>query len=78
MRRYSRRIALGLIDCLIIVIALYSALYIRFEGKIPVAYLNIFIHSIIMLMFINIVIFYLFRLYKSLWQYASIKPEFCS
>lgn len=72
MRRYSRRIALGLIDCLIIVIALYSALYIRFEGKIPVAYLNIFIHSIIMLMFINIVIFYLFRLYKSLWQYASI------
>lgn len=59
-------------DIILLNTAVYGSLLIRFDGKIPVFYLNIFLHSFIILTFVNIIIYYVFGLYRSLWRYASI------
>ncbi len=69
---YTRKILLMVIDMILINASTWLALFIKFEGNIPVHYLNIFLHSFLLLTFLQILIFYFFRLYRSLWQYASI------
>ncbi len=69
---YTRKILLMVIDMILINASNWLALFIKFEGNIPVHYLNIFLHSFLLLTFLQILIFYFFRLYRSLWQYASI------
>ncbi|MGE5329469.1 MAG: polysaccharide biosynthesis protein [Deltaproteobacteria bacterium] len=61
-----------ILDIILFNIAIYSSLFIRFDGKVPIFYLNIFLHSFLILTFINIIIYYAFGLYRSLWRYASI------
>lgn len=72
MATYTRKIFLAFIDCLIITIGLFFALLIRFDGSIPEYYINVYFRSFVVFVAINEIIFYVFRLYKSLWQYASI------
>lgn len=72
MATYTRKIFLAFIDCLIITIGLFFALLIRFDGSIPEYYINVYFRSFAVFVAINEIIFYVFRLYKSLWQYASI------
>lgn len=69
---YTRKILLMVIDMVLINASSYLALFIKFEGNIPVHYLNIYLHSLLLLTLAQILIFYFFRLYRSLWQYASI------
>lgn len=69
---YTRKLLLMLIDVILINISVYLAFLIRFDGSVPVHYLNIFLHSFILVTVIKITIYYLFGLYRSLWQYASI------
>lgn len=71
MLKYTRIFSLIIVDCIIVVFSLFMSAYLIFRGSIPVHYMNIFIHSSIMLVFINIGIYYICGLYKSLWQYAS-------
>lgn len=72
MATYTRKIFIAFIDCLIITIGLFFALLIRFDGSIPEYYINVYFRSFVVFVAINEIIFYVFRLYKSLWQYASI------
>lgn len=61
-----------LTDILLVNLAVFFALYIRFEGAIPANYLHIFIKTHIMITIIKIFINKVFGLYTSLWSYASI------
>lgn len=70
---YTRKMLLLLGDIILVNLAAYLALLIRFETNIPVQYLNIFLHSSIIVTVIKITIFFLFGLYNSLWRYASIR-----
>lgn len=72
MKAYSRKAFLLVTDILLLNIAIYLALLIRFEGKIPVEYIDVFLNTNILLTVFNIAIFYMFGLYTSLWTYASI------
>ena len=68
----TRRIILILTDILCVIFSLYGALLLRFNGPIPEHYLErLFIMSLPILV-IAIAIFWYFRLYHSLWQFASI------
>lgn len=67
-----RRIFLVSFDVISIIIAAYGSLLLRFNGSIESQYLhrvNILIGSMIL---IGLAIFITFRLYHSLWQFASI------
>lgn len=69
----SRQIILLLADMVLVNIAFFAALLLRFDAQIPSAYLNAFLQTMILFTIIKITIFYLAGLYKSLWQYASIR-----
>ena len=67
-----RRIILIITDILCVIFSLYGALLLRFNGPIPEHNLErLFIMSLPILV-IAIAIFWYFRLYHSLWQFASI------
>ncbi|WP_455684601.1 polysaccharide biosynthesis protein [Thomasclavelia sp.] len=67
-----RRIVLILLDILCIVLAGYGALLLRFNGPVPNEYLNNLTVMLIPVIACGLIIFYYFRLYHSLWQFASI------
>lgn len=73
MQKKIRTIYLIMIDTVLIILAFYLAFYLRFEGIIPAQHLQQFIDNIITVAIIKIFVFYYFKLYKSLWQYASIE-----
>ena len=64
--------ALVLTDVLLVCIALYLALNLRFEGEIPAAQMYAFERLLLPVIFINISVFFLLGLYRRLWRYASV------
>ena len=73
MLMYTRKFALMVIDFLLVSSAVFIALVLRFDGLVPVEYINKFIHSIILVSSLKLIIFYFFGLYSSLWRNASVE-----
>lgn len=67
-----RTLLLLILDIAFINISYYISLSLRFDGNIPKEYLDILMKNSVYFTIIMIVFFSLFRLYKSLWRYASI------
>lgn len=76
MVTYTRKFIFLFIDIAMFIISLYAALFIRFEGNIRAQYLYVYYNSIVQLTATFMIIWTLFGLYKSLWQYASIRELF--
>ncbi len=68
-----RKVFLLFVDVLLVNLSFYLALLIRFEFNIPESYFNLFIKSILFITVIQIAVFYILGLYRSLWEYASIE-----
>lgn len=68
----ARRFLLFLIDFILVSLSIYLGLFLRFDGKIIEPFLSRFINSFAFLAIINIIIYYLFGIYHSLWRNASI------
>lgn len=60
------------LDLIVMNLSFILALYIRFEGQIGLNYFKMYKENIIGILVIKLVILYLFKLYKGLWEYASI------
>ena len=73
MKKHLRTGLLVLIDVFIICVSYYLAFYLRFDGEIDHAYWTTFLNHWSFFVAIKLVVFYLFRLYKSLWRYASLE-----
>ncbi len=61
-------------DFLAILFSYFFALWIRFDcsfSKIPDNYMGVYLRSIFIYALICLVVFYCFRLYKSIWRFAS-------
>nr|WP_081468144.1 nucleoside-diphosphate sugar epimerase/dehydratase [Thermovirga lienii] len=69
----ARIIILILIDSLLIAAALMTGLLLRFEGDIPGQYVSAFRYLLPYYILVNIICFYLGRLYHRMWRYASIR-----
>lgn len=70
----NRIIALVLLDIMSIVVASFAAIYIRFDfsfNGIPEEYLIKFEHIIPYNILLTLLFFALWKLYKSVWRYAS-------
>ncbi|NLM04977.1 MAG: polysaccharide biosynthesis protein, partial [Clostridiales bacterium] len=63
---------LVLLDIIAINYSYILALFFRFETNIPEKFLDISIRHILIITAIKIAIFYIFKLYSSIWEYASI------
>ena len=70
-----RALVLAFIDMCIIAISFFFALMIRFEfsySHIPLSFLEGYLHIVPLFMVISLVVFYILRLYHSIWRFASI------
>lgn len=72
IRLNFRRLVLVLLDILCVIVSGYLALFLRFNGPIPVEFLNRLLVMLIPMMIVGFLIFWFFRLYHSLWQFASV------
>lgn len=72
MRRKLVPLILLLIDIIIISVVPFVALWIRFDGAVNYDYLTMVVFYLPVLIAIRIITFYIFGLYRRLWQYASI------
>jgi FlaA1/EpsC-like NDP-sugar epimerase len=72
LKQRIRIIGIMLLDVFLISASFFLALLLRFDGVIAPGYLDIYIHNIFTITVIKIFTYYIFRLYNSLWRYASI------
>ena len=72
MNRFIRISALMVIDAILVNVALYGALLIRFDGAVPVEFMNSFYQLAPVFTVVFLACFYFFGLYNRLWRYASI------
>lgn len=67
-----RRIILVLLDSLCVALSGYGALLLRFNGPVPNQYLENLAVMLLPMVACGLVVFFYFKLYHSLWQFASI------
>lgn len=70
-----RRIFLGITDIILINGSVFLSLIMRFEiniASVPEEYIQKYIVNVIPFTIVTLIIFWCFRMYHSLWQYASI------
>jgi len=72
MQKRIRIIILLFIDIASIIFSYYVSLWIRFDGMIDPYYFKQFGRFVYILLVIKIFVFIVFKLYRSLWEYASI------
>ncbi len=73
MSRIRRMILLIIVDAFLVNLALWLALWLRFDGAIPAHYLDSYRLTVALIFTgVSLAIFYLFGLYNRLWQYASL------
>lgn len=73
MQKKIRTLYLIIIDIVLINLAFYIAFYLRFEGNIQAQHFQNYLQNIIAITIIKVIILNYFKLYKSLWEYASIE-----
>lgn len=66
-------IFLYVVDCICIAIALYLAIIFRFDLRFPNMYTSLYINTLPIIIITTTISFILFRLYKSIWRFASIE-----
>lgn len=72
-KKRIRIMLLLIVDILIVNAVYYMALYLRFDGNIDMQYLQVYESSFLYLTVIKIAVFWYFKLYESIWKYASIE-----
>lgn len=73
MKRRIRTAYLVAIDVGLLVLSLFLSFLIRFEGKFPAEYFDLADRFLVSVILIKIAVLFLFGLYNSLWEYASIE-----
>lgn len=69
---HPRMLLLILWDVLSIALVSYVSLILRFDGTVPAEYYQGMMNNIIPVILCGVLVFYLFHLYKSLWEFASL------
>mgnify|MGYP001060446478 CR=1 FL=1 len=67
-----RRLIVALVDMIIVIFSLTSALLLRFDGQIPPATYENFLRFIGPALIICLIFFYLFGFYRRIWRYTSV------
>lgn len=73
MRRGIRTASLVAADIVLLIISITASFLLRFDGSLPSEFAVILRKLIIAIILVKLVVLYLFKLYNSLWEYASIE-----
>jgi FlaA1/EpsC-like NDP-sugar epimerase len=73
MKRKIRTSSLIAADIVLLTISIIASFMLRFDGQVPADFLVVLRKLIISIILIKLVVLYLFKLYNSLWEYASIE-----
>ncbi len=73
MRRLLVSLFMVTLDIITIATAAFVAVFLRFDGNVPLKYLNYTVVSLPVLIAISVAVFYFFKLYNRIWRYASIR-----
>lgn len=73
MRTKMRMVLLIFVDIVMIHLSYWIAGYLRFEGEGNAQFMNAYVAGAIVITLIKLSVFIAFRLYQSLWRYASIE-----
>lgn len=68
----KKRVFLFLVDLLLLPLALFLAYYIRFDGAIPLAFIEQYKYTLVLFLIVRIAVNYFYGLYKGLWRYLGI------
>jgi FlaA1/EpsC-like NDP-sugar epimerase len=60
------------VDAIIVCLAYFLSYLLRFDGAVPHTHLTNFSHTIVWILPLKLVFFYVFGLYKGMWRYTSI------
>ena len=74
-----RRVCLIVLDIVLIIISSLMALLTRFEfdiEQIPEEFLDVLVSYGILMIFVTLSVFAVFRIYSSLWEYAGLEETF--
>ncbi|MDO5718288.1 MAG: nucleoside-diphosphate sugar epimerase/dehydratase [Tissierellia bacterium] len=63
---------LVLADAILINLNYLIALLLRFEMQLPTIYIDLYIKNLLIITIGKIIVFYFFKLYKTIWRYASV------
>ncbi len=72
----KRRLLFLFLDMILSLISFWAALYLRFEGKVPVYETHMFFYFIPLILAVRAPCFVYFSLYQTLWQYLGIQELF--
>ena len=72
MEQKLRTTILVVSDIILLNLSFFFSILIRFDGKLPKQYIDVYIAHILVYLLIKLVVFKYFKLYSSLWRYASI------
>ena len=59
-------------DAILVVSSYYFAYLLRFEGHIPEQFFNVFTNTLLMVVLVKILFFFLFNLYRGMWRYTGL------
>jgi len=76
IEKYTKQIALILVDIVFVYLAIFIGLLCRLEGVIPAHLQKMAVMHGIFISAIFIILFFVFGLYNSLWEYAGLKEIF--
>jgi FlaA1/EpsC-like NDP-sugar epimerase len=67
-----RKIFVFLGTLFLIILSYYIAFLMRFDGRMPEQYYNIFVKTLPILILVKIIVFYFFKLFQGIWKYVSV------
>lgn len=72
MNRHVKQILLVLIDIIFVNAAIFAGYFARFSFRIPPEYMSVYLKNFIPITLIMVICFSIFKLYKTIWRYASV------
>lgn len=72
LARYRVEVFLLLLDMFTVAAAPFASLFVRFEGTLPIQYVDMLLPYYYLFLLVPLASFFAFRLYNRLWRYASL------
>ncbi len=73
MNKTVKIILLIITDAILLNLSLWLALLIKYDAAVPQQYIGYMISNSVLITVLQLILFYIFELYRSLWEYASIE-----
>lgn len=68
-----RKVAMIIVDMILVTLSLWGALLVRFDGTIPASYLVTLAYFILPFIASGLVLYFIFGFYDQIWRFASVR-----